>query len=232
MTTSRPRTTLTHNGHRKRLREKFASSGLDSFLEHEVLELLLTYAVARKDTKPLAWALLKKFGSISDVLDATPQQLCTVKGIGPQTAHFLKLIRNIIKEYSFGKVQQNIKVDSPQKILDYCQASLSGQQEESVEIIFLSIRNTILGTRTLSSGMIDCVAISPRIIVESALTAKAAAIFLVHNHPSGDATPSDEDVSLTMATIRAAKLFDIDVRDHIIIGKNKTYYSMRTHGII
>ena len=232
MTTTRLHNTPTHTGHRQRLRNKFIAAGLDGFLEHEVLELLLTYIIPRKDTKPIAWALLKKFGSVPAVLDATPQQLIETDGVGEQTAQFLKLIRGIIKHYSFGKVKQNIAIHTPQQILNYCKASLRGKQEECVEIIFLSIRNTIIGTQVLSSGLIDCVAVSPRKIVESALTAKATALFLVHNHPSGDATPSPEDISLTLKTIRAAQLFDISVRDHIIIGKNGNYYSMRAQGDI
>lgn len=218
-----------HAGHRKRIREKFISAGLDSFLDHEVLELLLTYCIARKDTKTLAWALLKKFGSLSAVLDASPEQLMTVDGIGKETAYFLKLIRNTFKRYSLGTVKKTVTIRSPQQIIDYCKAALAGKQEESLELIFLSIRNTVIGTQQISSGLIDRIAISPRKIVESALTAKAAAIILVHNHPSGDCTPSDEDIIFTKNTVRAAQLFGISICDHIIIGKNK-HYSFRMNG--
>ena len=202
-----PKKITSHEGHRKRLREKFITSGLDPFLDHEVLELLLTYIIPRKDTKPLAWALLKKFRSLSAVLDASPQQLAEVPGIGENSVYFLKLVRALFKRYSFGTVHKNIEVRSPQQILDYCKASLAGKQEECVEIIFLSVRNTIIGTQTLSSGLIDRVVVSPRKIVESALTAKASAIILVHNHPSGDATPSEQDLEFTQQTIAAARLF-------------------------
>lgn len=224
-----PKKTALHEGHRKRLREKFIVSGLDPFLDHEVLELLLTYIIPRKDTKPLAWALLKKFRSLSAVLDASPQQLAAVPGLGENSVYFLKLIRALFKRYSFGTVRKNIEVRSPQQIIDYCKASLAGKQEECVELIFLSVRNTIIGTQTLSSGLIDRVVVSPRKVAESALTAKASAIILVHNHPSGDATPSEQDLEFTQQTIAAARLFNIAVYDHIIIGKN-TYYSMRQHG--
>lgn len=223
-----PKKTVSYEGHRKRLREKFITSGLEPFLDHEVLELLLTYIIPRKDTKPLAWALLKKFHSLSAVLDASPQQLAEVPGIGENSVYFLKLIRALFKRYSFGTVRKNIEIRSPQQIIDYCKASLADKQEECVEIIFLSVRNTIIGTQTLSSGLIDRVVVSPRKIVESALTAKASAIILVHNHPSGDATPSEQDLEFTQQTIAAARLFNIAVHDHIIIGKN-TCYSMRQH---
>ena len=163
------------------------------------------------------------------MLDASPQQLAEVPGIGENSVYFLKLIRALFKRYSFGTVRKNIVIRSPQQILEYCKASLAGKQEECVEIIFLSVRNTIIGSQTLSSGLIDRVVVSPRKIVESALTAKAAAIILVHNHPSGNATPSEQDVEFTQQTIAAARLFNILVYDHIIIGKD-TSYSMRQHG--
>jgi len=220
-----------HVGHRKRIREKFISAGLDSFLDHEVLELLLTYCIARKDTKHIAWALLKKFGSLSAVLDASPEQLITVEEVGKGTACFLKLIRDTFKRYSLGTVQKSVTIRSPQQIIDYCKAALAGKQEESLELIFLSVRHTIIGTQQISSGLIDRIAVSPRKIVESALTAKATAVILVHNHPSGDCTPSEEDILFTKNTICAAQLFNIIVFDHIIIGKNKQY-SFRLNGKI
>lgn len=225
------RTTSTHEGHRKRLRQKFASAGLEPFLDHEVLELLLTYAIARKDTKPLSWALLKKFGSLSAVLDAPKAQLLQVPGVGEQTACFLQLVRAIFKRYSLGHVKKEVVIRSPQQVLEYCKASLAGKKEESLELIFLSVKSTVIGTQIISSGMIDRVAVTPRKIIEGALLAKAKGIILVHNHPSGDATPSQEDIQLTRETIAAAQLFDISVRDHIIVGA-RDYYSLRLNGDI
>jgi len=218
-----------HVGHRKRIREKFISAGLDSFLDHEVLELLLTYCIVRKDTKPIAWVLLKQFGSLTAVLDASPKQLMSVEGVGKETACFLKLIRDTFKRYSLGTVQKTITIRSPQQVIDYCKAALAGKQEESLELIFLSVRHTIIGTQQISSGLIDRIAVSPRKIVENALIAKASAIILVHNHPSGDCTPSEADISFTQDTIRAAQLFGISICDHIIIGQNK-HYSFRANG--
>lgn len=218
-------------GHRKRIREKFASAGLDSFLDHETLELLLTYALARKDTKPIAWSLLKKFGSLSAVLDADLAQLLTVRGIGPNTAQFLKLIRAVFKKYSLEEVKERITIRTPQQVLEYCKASLAGKKEECLEVIYLSVRNTVMSTQIIASGLIDRVAVSPRKIIECALLAKASALILVHNHPSGDATPSQEDIILTQDVIRAASLFGISVHDHIIVGKG-AHYSLKANGKI
>lgn len=218
-------------GHRERIREKFASGGLDHFLDHETLELLLTYCIARRDTKPTAWALIKRFGSLSRVLDAPAEELCAVKGIGGQSAQFLKLIRAVFKKYSLEEVKEKVTVRTPEQVLDYCNASLAGCADECLELIYLSVRNTVIGTEIVSSGSLDRVSVSPRKIVERALAAKAAAVILVHNHPSGDPTPSMEDVVLTKEVARAASLLGIAVHDHIIIGKG-THYSLKANGKI
>lgn len=216
-------------GHRERLRKKFREHGLETFLPHEVLELLLTYAIPRKDTKPIAWALLKKFGSLAAVLDADEKQLCEVDGIGPQAAQFLRLVRRVLKNYSLDRVKKPRVLGSPQQVSQYCKASLSDKKEECVEVIFLSIRNTVIGTRIIATGTLDTVLISPRQIIEYALKANAARIILVHNHPSGDATPSKEDITLTRAVIQAATVFDILVEDHIIVGKGGACYSLHAN---
>lgn len=219
-------------GHRERLRQKLIRHGLDAFLPHEVLELLLTYAIPRKDTKPLAWALLKKFGSLAGVLDATEKQLQEVDGIGEHAAQFLKLIRAVFKVYSLNRIQQKTPIRSPQQVVEYCQASLADKQEECLELIFLSVRNTVISTQIVATGLLDQVTVSPRKIVECALRAQAAALILVHNHPSGDASPSKEDIALTKQVIDAAALFSIRVHDHIIIGKGGTHFSLRANDAI
>lgn len=218
-------------GHRQRIREKFAAGGLDHFLDHETLELLLTYCIARRDTKPTAWALMKRFGSLAAVLDASVEELCAVKGIGVQSAQFLKLIRAVFKTYSLEEVKNKITVRTPEQVLEYCKASLAGNADECLELIFLSVRNTVIGTEIVSQGSLDRVSVSPRKIVERALAAKAAALILVHNHPSGDPTPSMDDVVLTKEVARAAALLGITVHDHIIIGKG-AHYSLKANGKI
>ncbi len=219
-------------GHRERLRQKFNERGVDAFLPHEVLELLLTYVIPRKDTKPIAWALLKKFGSLAAVLDADEKQLCEVDGIGPQAAQFLHLVRAVLKNYSLERVKKHTVINSPQQVIQYCKASLANKKEECLELIFLSIRSTVLSTRIVATGSLDKVLISPRQIIEYALNAHASRIILVHNHPSGDATPSQEDIELTQAVVQAAAVFNIRVEDHIIVGKNSSCYSLRANDYI
>lgn len=218
-------------GHRRRIRDKFAQGGLEPFLDHEALELLLTYCIARRDTKPIAWALIKRFGSLSAVLDAPAEELACVKGVGPESAQFLKLIRAVFKRYSLGEVKNKVTVRTPEQVLEYCNASLAGNTDECLELIYLSVRNTVIGTEIVSTGSLDRVSVSPRKIVERALAAKAAALILVHNHPSGDPTPSMEDVILTKEVARAAALLGIAVHDHIIIGKG-AHYSLKAKGKI
>lgn len=218
-------------GHRECIRAKFAASGLAPLADHEVLELLLTYAIARRDTKPLAWALIKQFGSLGKVLDADPAALAAVKGVGKGTAAFLKLVRALFTRYSLEELRQSAIIRSPEQVVKYCKASLAGRSEECLELIYLSVRNTVIRTETVALGLIDRVSISPRKIVECALAAKASAVILVHNHPSGDVTPSLEDILLTQEVVEAARLLGISVYDHIIVGR-QAYYSLKANGKI
>lgn len=220
------------SGHRGRLRQKLAKQGLDGFLPHEVLELLLTYAIPRKDTKPLAWALLKKFGSLSAVLDADEKQLCEVDGIGPHAAQFLHLVREVVKSYSLCQVKESTVLNSPQQVLAYCKASLSNRRVECLEVLCLSIRGTLISTQVIATGSLGTVMVSPRQVVECALKANAKSVILVHNHPSGDASPSQADITLTHTIINAASYFDIKIADHIVIGKGGNHFSFRAEGII
>ena len=220
-----------HLGHRQRMKQRFVSNGVDSFLDHEILELLLTYAIPRKDTKPLAWQLIKRFGSLSEVLDADEISLTDVDGIGPQTAQFLKLMRGVIKKYMHADLPQHISMKNPQEVLDYCQASLAGKQEEFLEVLLLSVRFTLKSARIIATGSIDQIIIEPRQILRWALKENAAAIILVHNHPSGDPSPSPEDIQMTRQIVQAAQLLNIQVLDHLIVSKG-TYYSFLAHGII
>ena len=220
-----------HLGHRSRLKQRLFSTGLDSFLDHEILELLLTYAIPRKDTKPLAWQLIKKFGSLSKVLDAGELSLMEVDGIGPHAAQFLKLIRGTIKRYMHADLPKHISMRTPQEVLDYCQASLADKQEEFLELILLSVRYTVKSARIIATGSIDRILIEPRQILMWALKENASALILVHNHPSGDPSPSPEDIQMTRQIVQAAKLLNIKVVDHLIVSRG-TYYSFLAHGYI
>ena len=223
--------TPSHFGHRRRMKQRLLSNGIDSFLDHEILELLLTYAIARKDTKPLAWELIKRFGSLSEVLDAGEMSLMEVEGIGPHTAQFLTLIRGIIKRYLYAGLPKQISMGNPEEVLNYCQASLADKQEEFLEVLLLSVRYTLKSARIIASGTLDKILIEPKQILRWALKENAAAIILVHNHPSGNPSPSPQDIQMTKQIVDAANLLNIQVLDHLIVSKG-TYYSFLAHGYI
>ncbi len=219
------------HGHRTRLRKRFLASGLDSFLDHEILELLLTYTIPRKDTKPIAWALLKKFGTLSSVLDAKPQELTDVEGIGMQSAVFLNLMRSVMRRYSLEQIKQRKEIKNPESVVQFCQASLQGEANEIFEVIYLTIRNTVIGVDRITIGTIDRASISPRKIIENALKQKAAGLIFVHNHPSGEPTPSQEDIMLTETLSQIAAPLGIMVLDHIIVGQGK-FFSIKANSLI
>ena len=221
----------THEGHRARLRERLSTSGLDSFMDHEALELLLTYCIPRKDTKPLAWDLIKRFGSLSGVLDATQAELMEIPALGRQSALFINLIRAVMRRYFLEQVKQSKEIKSPQSVVDFCRASLQGEANEVFEVIYLTARNTVIGVERIAIGTIDRASISPRKIIEQALRRRAAALIFTHNHPSGEPSPSQEDITLTETLSRVAAPLGIIVLDHIIVGKGK-FFSIKANSLI
>ncbi|MDD2773342.1 MAG: DNA repair protein RadC [Elusimicrobiales bacterium] len=220
-----------YHGHRTRLRAKFRETGLDSFLDHEALELLLTYAIPRKDTKPAAWALLKRFGSLSGVLDAKPEEIREIPGIGTEAAYFLSFSRALIRRYFLDELKQRAVIANPEDAVNYCRASLEGEKCEIFEVIHLNARNTVIACERVAEGTIDRAAISPRKVVENALARRAAAMIFVHNHPSGNPSPSAEDIEITRELREAAAVLGIKVYDHIIIGKGG-YFSFKARGLL
>jgi DNA repair protein RadC len=218
-------------GHRARLRSKFRDTGLDAFLDHEALELALTYAIPRKDTKQLAWALLNRFGSLAAVLDAKPEELRSVEGIGEEAAVFISLLRALLRRYFLDELKKKASITNPEDAVDYCRASLEGEKDEIFEVIYLSTRNTVPACERLSEGTLDRTAVWPRKVMETALARRAAAMIFVHNHPSGNPSPSQEDMALTDELCRAADVLGLRVYDHIIVGKG-SYFSFKVSGIL
>jgi len=229
MTQTKP----SYTGHRERLRKKFLQSGPSAFHDHEILEFLLTYAIPRKDTKRLAWDILKRFGTFSRVLDAKPEDLITIDGIGENSAVFFPLLREAMRRYYLGKLLKKDAVKCPRDVLKYCEASLEGEPDEIFEVLYLSVRNKVMSSERLFTGTIDRTAVYPRKVIEKALKNKAAGLIFAHNHPSGEVSPSREDEIMTKELNEAAKAVGITVHDHIIIGVGKdNYYSYREHGLI
>mgnify|MGYP000353809071 CR=1 FL=1 len=206
-------------GHRERLRDRFQKAGAAGLKDYELLELLLTYAIPRKDVKPYAKALIRRFKSLGGVLDANQKEIEEVEKIGPISSTLIRLVKEICGEYLAEKMKGKEAVSSPRAVLDFARMKLSGLPHEAFMAIFLNAKNRVLDYEILQEGTVDRTVIYPRRVVERALAHKAAGIIFVHNHPSGDAQPSPEDKNLTRTLMEAARTIDLRVLDHLIVGK-------------
>ncbi len=224
-----PMTTDTIVGHRKRIKEKFKLHGLASLHDYEVLELLLTWCIARKDVKPAAKNLLERFKTFQGVLDAPLDQLETVHDVGEHSGLLIKLVRACCDHYLSAAIERQTVIASPQALLNYLHACMAPLKDEQFRVVYLNAKNELLSDEIIQEGTVDQTAVYPRKIVERALSAGAVSIILVHNHPSGDPAPSAHDSRLTEALINATKLLSIRVHDHIIIGRYG-YYSFAENG--
>lgn len=223
--------TSANGEHRKRLRERFKKDALDGFHSNEIIELFLTYTVTKKDVKPLAKALLNRFKGLRGIFDSTPEELKTVPGIGENAAVLIRLIKDVAGVYLKERTIGRDIINCPKDALDYLNLTLSGERVEKFIAIYLNSRNEVLAIETLHEGTINQTAVYPRKAIERAFKHNARAVIFVHNHPSGDATPSNVDRQLTKVLDRAALAVDLIVHDHIIIGKNR-HFSARENGWI
>ena len=220
-----------NRGHRKRLRDKFTTAGIEALHEYEALELLLTYVMPRQDVKPRAKALLEKFGSLKGVLDAESDDLQTVPGIGARSTVLFRLLKAIASLYLKQKATEKRQVSCTTELLDFCRTKLGGKKDEEFCVIYLDTQNRIIEFETVQKGIVNQAVVYPRQVLESALRKKASAIILAHNHPSGHVRPSDADIRLTKTIMETAKVLDILVHDHIIIGENR-FFSFREEGLM
>lgn len=217
--------------HRQRLKKKFTASGVDAFYDYEVLELLLSYAIPQKDVKPLAKDLLKNFGSLKGVMDASIRDLEGVTGIGMHTAVLIKLVKDMGSLYLKEKVKEKPQITCTRELLDYCKTTIGGLKDERFCVIYLDAQNKITGMETIQEGIVNQAVVYPRKVLENALEQKASAIILVHNHPSGHVKPSDADIRLTKTIRDTARMLDILVHDHVIVGENR-FFSFREEGLM
>jgi DNA repair protein RadC len=217
--------------HRKRLRERFRKAGAEGMHDYELLELLLTFSIPRRDVKPVAKKLISEFGGLSGVLDADRKKLEELSGVGSMSATLIRLVKEIYSTYLAENMKKGDALTSPDAVLKFVRVSLSGMTNEAFMVIFMNVKNEVLDYTLLNEGTIDNVAVYPRRIIESALSRHASGIILVHNHPSGNPAPSREDKTLTREIAEAAKTLDIRVLDHIIVGKNG-YFSFMENGLL
>ncbi|HSA32488.1 MAG TPA: DNA repair protein RadC [bacterium] len=224
-----------HNGagHRQRLRDRFLRTGLEGFSEHEIVELLLTLAIPRRDVKPAAKELVRRFGGLRGVLDAPIDDLRAVPGIGAVAPIALKMIRESAALYLLKGGEEAPFLGDAGKLVDFWRIRMGALRNETVEVAYLDAGHRLVrdGVETLAEGTVDRAALYPRRVVESALRRGAAAIVLAHNHPNGIATPSDADTMLTRAIVRALYTVSIRMLDHIIVAGG-THFSFRNAGLL
>ena len=209
-----------YHGHRERLRDRFMEGGPDALPDYEMLELMLFRAIPRQDTKPVAKALLARFGSFGDVLAAPPDRLKEIKGVGDKVVFELKLIHAASVRLARKSVLDRPALSSWTALIDYCTAAMAYERQEQFRILFLDRKNVLIADEVQSRGTVDHTPVYPREVMKRALELSATAIILVHNHPSGDPTPSQADITMTREIVDVAQRLNIAVHDHLIIGRN------------
>jgi DNA repair protein RadC len=217
--------------HRQRLRERFTKGGGAALADYELLELVLFRAIPRQDVKPLARLLLDTFGDFNRVISASPARLQMVKGAGPAVVLELKLIEAAAQRMMRARVLQKPVLSSWDALLDYCHTAMAHRETEQFRVLYLDRKNVLIADEEQAKGTVDHVPVYPREIVKRALELNASALILVHNHPSGDPTPSDSDLSMTRSVQDACAALGLVLHDHLIIGKSREL-SFRAKGYL
>lgn len=207
------------HGHRDRLRARFRDAGAAALADYELLELVLFRAIPRRDVKPLAKALVERFGSFSEVIAAPVALLAEMQGVTASTITEIKIVEAAAHRLTRGQVKRRPVLSSWSAVIDYCRASMAFSDREQVRVLFLDKRNQLIADEVVQTGTVDHAPIYPREVVKRALELSATAVILCHNHPSGDPTPSRADIDMTRRIIDVAKPLGIEVHDHIIVGK-------------
>ncbi|NND17974.1 MAG: DNA repair protein RadC [Silicimonas sp.] len=217
--------------HRKRLRERFVAGGAAAMPDYELLELILFRSLLRCDVKPIARRLLDTFGDINRVLSAPIERLVDVHGVGNSVALDLKVVEAAAHRLSRARVLKQHVLSSWTALIDYCHVSMAHRQTEHFRVLFLDRKNVLIADEEQSKGTVDHVPVYPREVIKRALELNASALILVHNHPSGDPTPSDSDIAMTRQIENAAATLSITIHDHLIIGKS-VEFSFRSAGYL
>lgn len=220
-----------HDGHRQRRKQQFAESGLDAFAEHEVLELLLYYAVPRQDTNPIAHALLRRFGTLDKVFAAPREELLRVEGVGESGATLIQLILPLYRRIRLSAAQDECVLDNTERAGAFFLDRLAGERTEMMYQACLDAKGKLISLQKLSAGDVSFVHVDIRTIVENALLCRASAVVLAHNHPSGVALPSEADNAVTIQVQQILQSVGVTLFDHIIVADND-FVSLRQNGIL
>jgi DNA repair protein RadC len=218
--TEGPETSAHYHGHRERLRERFRDAGAEAVSDYELLELLLFRALPRRDLKPLAKNLITTFGSFAEVISAPITRLAEVKGLGTTAITELKIVHAAASRLARGQVRKRPVLSSWSNVIDYCRTTMAFAEKEQFRVLFLDKRNQLIVDEVQQTGTVDHTPVYPREVVKRALELSATALILVHNHPSGDPTPSGADIEMTRTIVEVAKPLSIAVHDHIIVGRD------------
>ncbi len=208
------------SGHRDRLRERFSNGGERAVADYELLELLLFRTIPRRDVKPLAKALIVRFGTLADVLNAPRHLLEEMDGIGASTALDFAILVAVQQRTMKSALRRREVLSSWSAVIDYCHAAMAHEAREQFRVLFLDRKNALIADEVQQTGTVDHTPVYPREIVRRALELSATAVILVHNHPSGDPEPSAADIEMTRTIVASAKPLGIAVHDHVIIGRN------------
>ena len=206
-------------GHRQRMRQRLRDHGADSMREDEILEMLLFHVIPRGDVKELAKDLIKTFGSLERVIFADEASLLAVPHVGEQTVTLFKLMQKLRSEFMRNDIVENNILNSWQAAVEFCRTEIGANQKETFIVLYLNAKNRLIDKVALSEGTVDRVTVYPREIVEGAITHKASAVLLAHNHPTGDLTPSKQDIAMTMTIRDALQTVNIHLLDHLIISR-------------
>jgi DNA repair protein RadC len=209
-----------YHGHRDRLRQRFLQAGSDALHDYEMLELVLFRAIPRRDVKPLAKELIATFGSFAEVIAAPIERLKEVEGLGEAAITDLKIVQATANRLLRGEVKKRHVLSSWSSVLDYCRTAMAFESKEHFRILFLDKGNHLIADEQQQTGTVDHTPVYPREVVKRALELSATAVILVHNHPSGDPTPSRADIDMTRAIVEVARPLGISVHDHLIVGKD------------
>jgi DNA repair protein RadC len=220
-----------NRGHRRRLRERFRTAGLAGFHDYEVIELLLTLGVPQIDCKPAAKALMAHFKTLPAVMEASEEALCEVRGIGPNNAIAIRLIKAVADRYLQERLIDRPVLTDSRTLFDFLYHTMRDLGRERFVAIFLDAKNRVRETAVLFEGSLTASAVYPREVIQAAIEHRAAALIFAHNHPSGDPTPSAEDVALTRRLVFACRAVGVTVHEHLVVGANQ-YYSFADQGRI
>jgi DNA repair protein RadC len=207
-------------GHRERLRGRLREAGPDAIADYELIELVLFRAIPRRDVKPLAKALIQRFGSFAEAIAAAPQRLAEIEGMTAGAIGEFKVVEASAKRFAKGAARKRQSIASWNEVIDYCRAAMAFAEREEFRVLFLDKKNGLIADETQGVGTVDQTPVYPREIVRRALELSATAVILVHNHPSGDPTPSTQDVKMTKEIIAVAAPLGVTVHDHIVIGRH------------